>query len=59
MTVTNNVFVQRPFQSGRRIMIGGGSGDVFNHNTFGNTSSDIRFGNPNNCGLSSNETVDE
>jgi hypothetical protein len=38
-------------------MIGGGKGDVIDHNTFGNSSSDIRFGNPNSCGLSTNETV--
>jgi hypothetical protein len=57
MTVTNNVFVKEPGSAANEIMIGGGLGDVFNHNTFGSSNSDIRFGNPNGCGLSSNETL--
>ena len=55
MTVTNNVFVtdgEYPDQ----IMVGGGKGDVFDHNVFAN-GADIRFGNPNGCGLNTNATV--
>lgn len=55
MTVTGNVFVtdgEYPDQ----IMVGGGNGDVFNHNTFAG-GADIRFGNPNSCGLNANATV--
>jgi hypothetical protein len=57
LTFTNNVLVKDPNSAANALMIGGGKGDVFDHNTLGNSSTDIRFGNPNNCGVSSNETV--
>jgi hypothetical protein len=55
MTVTNNVFVtdgEYPDQ----IVVGGQHNDVIDHNTFANGAR-IRFGNPNNTGLCSNETI--
>jgi hypothetical protein len=54
-TFSNNVVVGNVSQ---QLMIGGGRGDVFDHNTFSTANGGtIRFGNPNSCGLSANETV--
>jgi hypothetical protein len=55
VSLTNNVFVtdgEYPDQ----IMISGGRGDVMTHNTFAG-GANIRLGNPNGAGLSSNETI--
>jgi hypothetical protein len=57
MTVTNNVFVQDPSSATNEVIVAGGKGDVFDHNTFGSTHSSPRFGNPNNCGLNTNITL--
>jgi hypothetical protein len=57
MTVTNNVFVQDPVSATNEVIVAGGNGDVFDHNTFGSTHSSPRFGNPNGCGLNTNITL--
>ncbi len=58
MTVTNNVWDQEQGSAANVIMIGGGNGDIIDHNTFTTKNNSApRFGNPNGCGLSKNETV--
>ena len=57
MTVTNNVFVQDPTSATNEVIVAGGNGDVFDHNTFGSSHSSPRFGNPNSCGLNTNITL--
>jgi hypothetical protein len=57
MTVTNNVFVQDPTSATNEVIVTGGNGDIFDHNTFGSAHSTPRFGNPNGCGLNANITI--
>jgi hypothetical protein len=58
MTVTNNVFIQNNGSATNELVIGGGNGDVIDHNTFSSIDGATpRFGNPNSCGLNRNETI--
>lgn len=58
MTVTNNVFIQNSGSATNELVIGGGHGDIIDHNTFSTINgTSPRFGNPNNCGLNTNETI--
>jgi len=58
MTVTNNVFIQNNGSATNELVIGGGHGDLISHNTFSTINGTApRFGNPNSCGLNTNEVI--
>ena len=56
-TFTDNVSVMESGSATGDVYVGGGNGDVFNHNTFSTQNGGTINFNNNSCGTSSNETI--